>query len=63
MNSALFYFESNSCKQQADIGGGNGEEQAIHSVKCAAVAGDKIAEILNADHSLKQGFSQIAYLT
>ena len=47
---------------KADISGGDGEEQGVHSVESAAMTGDKITEILYANHALEQGLSQITYL-
>ena len=39
-------------QHEADIGGGNGEKQGIHTVEGSAVTGDEIAEILDTDHTL-----------
>ena len=48
---------------EAEKCGGNGEEKAVGPVKHSAVAGNKIAEILDAYPALYKGFSQISYLS
>ena len=59
--SELFILYSR--KKQADIGRWNGEEKRVHSVEGAAVAGDKVGEILYTYHSLEQGLRQVTNLT
>lgn len=51
------------CKEQADIGCRYREHKAVHTVQGTAVAGDKVGEILYADHTLEHGFCKVAKLT
>ena len=59
---SVYKYVSDVCQQETEVDGGDGEEQAVGSVEDAAVAGDQVAEILDADHALHKGFRQIADL-
>lgn len=49
--------------EKADEGDRDGEQQTVRPVEHAPVAGDQVAEVLDADHPLHKGLGQVSDLT